>query len=91
MACLPARLESQQAQQHHGQCGVLVGGQAELGAAMQAQAVKKLGLVGRQQARQPNGLGGFFVLGRGFVTSPVDGPRSSPSPFCCVIPLLLHN
>ena len=53
--------ERQQTQQHHGQRGVFVGGQSQLGTPMQAQAVKQLGFVWRQRSCQTCGLGGFWV------------------------------
>ena len=43
-----SRFEGQKAQQNHGQSRVFIGGQAQIGAAMQAQAVEQLGFVGGQ-------------------------------------------
>ena len=55
------RLEGQQAQQHHRQRGVFVGGQAQVAAPVQAQAVEQLGFVRRHHLRQPGGFGDFRV------------------------------
>ena len=58
------RLERQQAQQHHGEAGVFVRRQAEFGAAVQAQAVEQLRLVGRHGSGQAGDFGSLRV---GFV------------------------
>ena len=49
-------LERQQAQQNHGQGRILIGGQPQLCAALQAQAVEQLGFVGWQGLRQRSNL-----------------------------------
>ena len=56
-------LERQQAQQHHGQRSVLVRRQAQLAAAMQAQAVKQLGFICRHPLGQARRFGNVRVAG----------------------------
>jgi hypothetical protein len=54
--------EGQQAQQHHGESGVLIGRQTQLAPAVQAQAVQQLGFVCRHLASQAGGFHGFRVV-----------------------------
>ena len=60
-AAPPFGLERQQTQQHHGERSIFVGGQAQIPATMQANAVEQLGFIGWHQGCQAGGLGGFGV------------------------------
>ena len=55
-----SRFEGQQAQQDHGQGRVFIGGQTQIGAPVQAQAVEQLGFIGGQNGCErgnPRGIG----------------------------------